>query len=292
MKLKRPAPMPKPAVRKQPPKLKINASVARSRASRVQHDDDDDYYDAPEPNMKLSHAFVVVLVLHVIAVGGVFAFNTIKANQRPAVIAAAQAEAVAEAEVVAAQAAETPATSGMIAPPSPVAVPPATTGAPVAQQSAGSPAASAASGLTHEVQAGETLTRIAGKHGVSVGALQEANEIEDPTKIRIGTLLVIPGKTATAVPGQPVVAAAATQSIAPAPAAPAAAPKPATPATPAASTSSVKDSGEIYEVVKGDNPVSIARQLNVSYNDLLALNGIDDPRRLQIGQRLKVPASN
>ena len=31
--------------------------------------------------MRLSHAFVVVLVLHVIAVAGVFAFNSIKARQ-------------------------------------------------------------------------------------------------------------------------------------------------------------------------------------------------------------------
>ena len=49
------------------------------------------------------------------------------------------------------------------------------------------------------------------------------------------------------------------------------------------------DSGKPYVVAKGDNPVSIARKLKVSYDDLLALNHIDDPRKLQIGQKLLVP---
>jgi LysM repeat protein len=42
-------------------------------------------------------------------------------------------------------------------------------------------------------------------------------------------------------------------------------------------------------VKKGDNPVAIAKKLKVSYNDLIALNHIDDPRKLQIGQKLIVP---
>jgi len=42
-------------------------------------------------------------------------------------------------------------------------------------------------------------------------------------------------------------------------------------------------------VKKGDNPVAIAKKLKVSYNDLIALNHIDDPRKLQIGQKLLVP---
>ena len=51
------------------------------------------------------------------------------------------------------------------------------------------------------------------------------------------------------------------------------------------------DSGKTYVVAKGDNPVTIARKLKVSYDDLLALNHIDDPRKLQIGQKLLVPKS-
>jgi LysM repeat protein len=50
------------------------------------------------------------------------------------------------------------------------------------------------------------------------------------------------------------------------------------------------DSGKVYVVAKGDNPVSIAKKLKVSYDDLLALNPIDDPHKLQVGQKLLVPS--
>ena len=51
----------------------------------------------------------------------------------------------------------------------------------------------------------------------------------------------------------------------------------------------VIDSGKTYIVAKGDNPVTIAKKFKVSYDDLLALNHIDDPRKLKIGQKLLIP---
>jgi len=51
----------------------------------------------------------------------------------------------------------------------------------------------------------------------------------------------------------------------------------------------VSDSGKVYVVAKGDNPVTIAKKFKVSYDDLLALNRIDDPRKLKIGQKLLIP---
>jgi LysM repeat protein len=51
----------------------------------------------------------------------------------------------------------------------------------------------------------------------------------------------------------------------------------------------VADSGKIYVVAKGDNPVSIAKKFKVSYDDLIALNHIEDPRKLKIGQKLLIP---
>ena len=80
MKIRLPIRKPAPPNSQRPPKLKLKASVARSRRAPI-IEDEDDFLDEPEPNMKLSHAFVVVLVLHVIAVAGVFAFNSIKARQ-------------------------------------------------------------------------------------------------------------------------------------------------------------------------------------------------------------------
>jgi len=52
----------------------------------------------------------------------------------------------------------------------------------------------------------------------------------------------------------------------------------------------VEDSGKIYIVAKGDNPVNIARKLKVSQAELLSVNNITDPTKLQIGQKLIVPA--
>ena len=51
----------------------------------------------------------------------------------------------------------------------------------------------------------------------------------------------------------------------------------------------VVDSGKTYVVAKGDNPVTIAKKFKVSYDDLVALNHIDDPRKLKIGQKLLIP---
>ena len=51
----------------------------------------------------------------------------------------------------------------------------------------------------------------------------------------------------------------------------------------------VADSGKTYVVAKGDNPVTIAKKFKVSYDDLVALNHIDDPRKLKIGQKLLIP---
>ena len=38
-----------------------------------------------------------------------------------------------------------------------------------------------------------------------------------------------------------------------------------------------------------DSPVTIAKKLRVPYDDLMALNHIEDPRKLRIGQKLLIP---
>jgi murein DD-endopeptidase MepM/ murein hydrolase activator NlpD len=56
------------------------------------------------------------------------------------------------------------------------------------------PAAQAyAAPLTHTVQPGETVYRIATRFGVSPTALMRANGIADPRQLRVGQVLVIPG---------------------------------------------------------------------------------------------------
>jgi LysM repeat protein len=275
-------------IRRKKPPVKLNATAARRR-SRVEEfeDEEEDYYETSEPNMKLSHAFIVVLILHLIAVAGVFGFNSMKNRQN------ALAKITAESS-----AAQTAAVSGAES---------ANTGTAAAAAAEENPA-------SHTVAAGDTLTRIAAKHNTSIEALEQANGLTAESILRVGQVLQIPaaGATVAATTVAPATASSAppapanrtsTASAPPAPApapttantaAPASAPAPTaatnTPATTAtaATTTTVGEDG-IYVVVSGDNPYSIARRLGVSYQDLLEANNIDDPTKLQIGQKLKVP---
>ncbi len=135
-----------------------------------------DYDDLAEPSMKLSRALLIVLLLHVVAVAGIIAFNAIKTHQS--------------------------------------ALPSSTSTNPAA------------------VVASETKP--------------QANAVNSTT----------PAKN-----------------------------------SPKAQTK-VSDSGKTYIVAKGDNPVTISKKFKVPYDDLVALNHIDDPRKLKIGQKLLIPAKS
>lgn len=279
-------PSPRVAPRRIPPRRKLQARAASSPKEV------EDYEEEYEPSMKLWQAFFVVFLLHVLAVGGIFAFNSLKSG-REKPVAAKPAAAAKTAEPA--------------KPEVPVAAAPST------------PAAATVDAKTHTVVAGETLSRIASQHGTSVRLLEEANGLASGATIRVGQVLKIPAepvanarpalqpaaastapasapstttskpvvpKTETkpaAAPAKPAVAKTETQ--------PASAPKPAvaaeTTAKPAAAPATA--SGDVYVVAKGDNPYSIAKKLKVSYSDLLKKNNIEDPTKLQIGQKLIIP---
>lgn len=296
-----PAPKPKPQVRK------LNASVSRT-ASRAELEDYAEYdeEDSHEPNMRLTHAFIVVLILHVIAVGGVFGFNAMKSRQAATAKAAASTPAVAEktapVEPVAAAPAPVVAAAPVAQAPAPVvAAPipkevkdiiPAPTAPSAKTATATVPAPVTAAGTTHQVSPGDTLSRIATRYHTSIEALEKANSLPAGSVLRVGQVLQLPAaKTATApVAAVPVATktTAPTAPVAPAPVIAKAAPAPATPV--AAAPDATTKSDEIYTIAKGDNPYSVAKKLKVSYNDLMKINGITDPTKLQIGQKLKIPA--
>jgi len=76
--------------------------------------------------------------------------------------------------------------------------------------------------MKHSVQVGESLGVIARKYQISVGDLAAANNITDPSKVRAGQTLVIPGYKAVAgkgpaAPGKPVVSAPSVATPVPAP---------------------------------------------------------------------------
>ena len=145
----------------------------------------------PEPNMKLSRALLIVLLLHVVAVSGIIAFNALKTRENSFVPANPE------------QTENTPASTG------------------------GTP-----------------------DHAVTDKAPVVANQKEIQQQDD---------------------------------------PKPSHSPTSEEHEKTVSSSGKTYIVRKGDNPVTIAKRLKVSYNALMSLNHIEDPRKLQIGQKLSIP---
>jgi LysM repeat protein len=164
------------------PKKRLRATAAR-RATAPSSD----FEDMSEPNMKLSRALLIVLVLHVVAVAGIIAFNAIKSRQ-----GSIPAPAIAAADA----------------------------------KSKAQPATSAAPFLAHHEDARPA-------HSVSVGTKNDKKTKPTEAQLPEGT--------------------------------------------------------KYYTVAKGDNPVTIAKKFKVSYDDLLAANHIDDPRKLKVGQKLIIP---
>src|SRR5258707_14625758 len=60
------------------PKKMLAATARRASAASSGMD----FEGIPEPNMKLSRALLIVLLLHVVAVTGIIAFNAIKTRER------------------------------------------------------------------------------------------------------------------------------------------------------------------------------------------------------------------
>jgi len=106
--------------------------------------------------------------------------------------------------------------------------------------------------VTHTVQRGENLFRIALRYGTTVQAIASASGIVNPALIYVGQVLQIPSSSG----GQP-------------------------PQPPAGETT--------YVVQPGDNLFRIALRYNLSYTYLAQYNGIANPARISVGQVLRIP---
>ena len=235
-----------PKFRMPRPRKKLDARVRNADQPMLED------YDADEPQTKLSSAFIVVLLLHVVAVGGIYSFNSIKAKRRsqesaPAASAAVAAKPGALAPV-AAEAEKATATQQLPAAPVP---------------------ASASAPKHYAVRSGETLTGIAKQFGITVPELEAANGLKPAATLQIGKPLIIPAKgAAKAAPETAKLDSAPKKQVEAA--APSAAPR-------------------IYTVKSGDRLLFIARRFNVSPDELIAVNKIKDPAKLAIGTTLKIP---
>jgi LysM repeat protein len=154
--------------------------------------DEMDYEEMSEPNMKLSRALLIVLVLHVVAVAGIIAFNTIKSRQ-------AAVPPVTNTKTIAPKStAPTATTSESTSKPrdesataKPV-VKEERKAIPVKPMAENSPKAE--SKKTYVVAKGDTPVSIAKKFKITSDQLLTANKIEDAHKLKIGRKLVIPVK--------------------------------------------------------------------------------------------------
>lgn len=143
-----------------------------------------------EPTMKLSSAVFVVLILHVVALGGIFVFDKIRA-ERPVPLEAPVQASPLQAEP------PIPNSGTTTADPDDQARTPARS-APAAQKGSDSrkPEAASTASEFYTVAKGDNLAAIARKLHVSSDALVRLNKIEEPKKLQIGQRLRIPQKKA------------------------------------------------------------------------------------------------
>jgi LysM repeat protein len=159
-----------------------------------------DYEEMSEPNMKLSRALLIVLVLHVVAVAGIIAFNVIKSRQGAVPPVANTKSTANPAQTSSAKATgPTVAVSDSAAKPrdESAAAKPAVKeerkAIPVKPIAENSPKTE--NKKTYVVAKGDTPVSIARKFKISSDQLLAANKIDDPHKLKIGQKLIIPAKT-------------------------------------------------------------------------------------------------
>ena len=108
---------------------------------------------------------------------------------------------------------------------------------------------------THVVQAGESLSRIAARYGVTLQALVTANNIANPNQIFVGQSLRIPTTGQQAAPSQPATCA------------------------------------NTHNVVAGETLSGIAVNYGVGIQSLAQANGVSVTSYVYIGQSLCIPGS-
>ncbi len=125
----------------------------------------------------------------------------------------------------------------------------------------------------YTVKRGDSLSKIANQFDTSIRAIKAANGLSSDL-IRVGDKLVVPVSGSTG--------ASSGMSVAPSDSISSSS------TAPSFSTSGART----HTVKSGEYPGKIASQYGMTTDELLALNGITDPRKLQVGKVLKVSGSD
>jgi LysM repeat protein len=141
---------------------------------------------------------------------------------------------------------------------------------------------------TYTVQPGDNLAKIARQFGTSYLAIAAANGIEEPYVIQVGQVLVIPdgaeGGEAADAPPPPVEQPQEEAAI----------PEPAAPPASAETTAPVEAASTpgTYRVQAGDSLSAIASRFGTNYLALAALNDLEPPYIVNLGQELNLPGGS
>ncbi len=104
----------------------------------------------------------------------------------------------------------------------------------------------------HRVKRGESLYALSKKYGVSVGQLQQANQLSRRSFIRVGQILVIPGRSTKKTSNQPI----------------------------------------IHIVRRGDTLTDISKKYNVPIQKITSKNNLSRRAVLYVGTELEIPISS
>jgi len=207
--------------------------------------------------VRRTRIFSVVLVLHLIAVGGILAFKMIdKASGDSATVAMSARQMPREARTSeTAVAARAPAHPNADHDRDIPAVPRPPVDGPARVSRDG-----------YQVKAGDTLAAIAAELNVSADALRRKNTIQSEGELYPGRWLAIPTAAEAAAMKKPT---------------------PTQQARPVA-TSAAQD--RVHTIQPGETAWGIAQRYGVGHGALLQHNSITRPEALQIGQTLRIPA--
>ncbi len=214
--------------------------------------------------MRLSRAILVMLLLHVVAVGGFIASSRIREHDLKRQSGDVSTPVEADDSLSSLKSTEATRAKTVDVVPSHPSV--------------------------HVVRQGETLMRIANENGVTLAALVAANGAETVTApLRTGQELKLPDKSPEPSTQVADGTASALSLIEGRTGSPSKTDPTAPGGTTSKLTSSTPDSGKVYAVGKGESIYTIAQKLKVTPESLLRLNQIDDPKKLKPGQKLHVP---
>ena len=153
--------------------------------------------------------------------------------------------------------------------PAGAAAPSSGTGSTGSSGSAGSTGGTAPAG-TYTIQAGDSISAIATRHGLKYGALLKANNLKIDSVLIPGRTLIIP--------------AGGTLVVSPTPAAPGPASSPTAPAAPAAAPAGT------YTIQSGDSIFAIAAKHGLKMGPLMKANDLTVDSVLVPGRTLTIPA--